>query len=161
MNGFELYAGDQECWRVPVTARSARSPSGMVSVRNIDMSTQEDARQVTWRGGGGGQVSFYGDRPLDLTPLVNAKAQLSFEVRVEARPESKVILGMDSACSRWGGLDITETLRELPQGRWRRVSIELQRFVESGTDPRAVETPFLLWTEGAMRLSLANIVIAA
>jgi len=160
LNGFELYVGDQEGWRVPVTARSASSPSGMVSVRNIDMSTQEDAREVTWHGGGA-QISFHGGRPLDLSPLANANAQLTFEVRVEARPESKVILRMDSAYPHWGSLDITETLRELPQGRWQRVSIELERFIESGTDPRSVETPFLLWTEGAMRLSLANIAIAA
>ena len=160
VNGFELYVGDQEGWRVPVTARSASSPSGMVSVRNIDMSTQEDAREVTWHGGGA-QVGFHGGRPLDLSPLVNANAQLTFEVRVEARPESKVILRMDSAYPHWGSLDITDTLRELPQGRWQRVSIELERFIESGTDPRSVETPFLLWTEGAMRLSLANIAISA
>jgi len=132
----------------------------MVSVRNIDMSTQEDAREVTWHGGGA-QISFHGDRPIDLSPLVNANAQLTFEVRVEARPESKVILRMDSAYPHWGSLDITETLRELPQGTWQRVSIGLERFIESGTDPRSVETPFLLWTEGAMRISLANIAISS
>ena len=78
VNGFELFVGDQEGWRVPVTARSASSPSGMVSVRNIDMSTQEDARQVTWHGGGA-QISFHGNRPLDLTRLASEKAQLTFD----------------------------------------------------------------------------------
>ena len=68
---------------------------------------------------------------------------------------------MDSAYPHWGSLDVTEILRELPRGEWQRVSIGLSRFIESGTDPRCVETPFLLWTEGAMRLSLANIAIAA
>ena len=160
VNGFELFVGDQEGWRVPVTARSASSPSGMVSVRNIDMSTQEDAREVTWHGGGA-QISFHGSRPLDLTRLADAKAQLTFEVRVEKRPESRVILRMDSAYPHWGSLDITGILRELPKGDWQLVAIELARFIESGTDPRCVETPFLLWTEGAMRLSLANIAIAA
>ena len=160
VNGFELFIGDQEGWRVPVTARSASSPSGVVSVRNIDMSTQEDAREFTWRGGGA-QISFHGSRPLDLTQLAGAKARLTFEVRVETRPESKVILRMDSAYPNWGSLDITEILRELPQGDWQSVAIDLARFIESGTDPRCVETPFLLWTEGAMRLSLANIAIAA
>ena len=160
VNGYELFVGDQEGWRVPVTARSASSPSGMVSVRNIDMSTQEDAREFTWHGGGA-QISFYGSKPLDLTQLADAKAQLTFEVRVEQRPQSQVILRMDSAYPHWGSLDITEMLRELPQGDWRRLAIDLARFIESGTDPRCVETPFLLWTEGAMRLSLANIAIAA
>ena len=160
VNGFELCVGDQEGWRVPVTARSASSPSGVVSVRNIDMSTQEDAREITWHGGGA-QISFHGNRPLDLTPLAGQQAQLTFEVRVDKRPESQVILRMDSAYPHWGSLDVTGILRELPQGDWQRVSIELARFIESGTDPRCVETPFLLWTEGAMRLSLANIAIAA
>lgn len=160
VNGFELFIGDQEGWRVPVTARSASSPSGMVSVRNIDMSTQEDAREFTWHGGGA-QISFHGSRPLDLTQLAGARAQLTFEVRVEARPESKVILRMDSAYPNWGSMDITEILSNLPQGDWQRVAIDLSRFIESGTDPRCIETPFLLWTEGTMRLSLANIVIAA
>ena len=160
VNGFELFIGDKEGWRVPVTARSASSPSGMVSVRNIDMSTQEDAREFTWHGGGA-QISFHGSRPLDLTQLAGAKAQLTFEVRVETRPESRVILRMDSAYPKWGSLDITGILRELPQGHWQGVAIDLERFIESGTDPRCVETPFLLWTEGAMRLSLANIAIAA
>lgn len=160
VNGFGLYVGDQEGWRVPVTARSASSPSGMVSVRNVDMSTQEDAREVTWHGGGA-QISFHGGRPLDLSPLASANAQLTFEVRVESRPESKVILRMDGAYPHWGSLDVTDILRELPQGKWQRVSVKLERFIESGTDPRSVETPFLLWTEGAMRLSLANIAISA
>ena len=160
VNGFGLFIGDQEGWRVPVMARSASSPSGMVSVRNIDMSTQEDAREMTWHGGGA-QVSFHGHRPLDLTPLAGGNAQLTFEVCVEERPESQVILRMDSAYPHWGSLDVTEILRELPRGEWQRVSIGLSRFIESGTDPRCVETPFLLWTEGAMRLSLANIAIAA
>lgn len=160
VNGFELFVGDQEGWRVPVTARSASSPSGLVSVRNIDMSTQEDAREITWHGGGA-QISFHGDRPLDLTPLAAEEAQLRFEVRVEKRPESHVILRMDSTYPHWGSLDVTEVLRELPRGEWQHVSIQLSRFIESGTDPRCVETPFLLWTEGAMRLSLANIAIAA
>lgn len=160
VNGFELFIGDQEGWRVPVTARSASSPSGVVSVRNIDMSTQEDAREVTWHGGGA-QISFHGNRPLDLTRLAGAKAQLTFEVRVDTRPESQVILRMDSAYPNWGSLDVTEILRELPQGDWQTVAIDLARFIESGTDPRCVETPFLLWTEGAMRLSVANIAIAA
>lgn len=160
VNGFELFIGDREGWRVPVTARSASSPSGLVSVRNIDMSTQEDAREFTWHGGGA-QISFHGNRPLDLTQLAGAKAQLTFEVRVETRPESKVILRMDSAYPNWGSLDITEILRDLPRGDWQSVAIDLARFIESGTDPRCIETPFLLWTEGAMRLSLANIAIAA
>lgn len=160
VNGFELFIGDREGWRVPVTARSASSPSGLVSVRNIDMSTQEDAREFTWHGGGA-QISFHGSRPLDLTQLAGAEAQLTFKVRVETRPESKVVLRMDSAYPNWGSLDITEILRDLPQGDWQSVAIDLARFIESGTDPRCVETPFLLWTEGAMRLSLANIAIAA
>ncbi len=161
-NGFDLYVGDHKGWRVPVKARAACSPSGMLSVRNIDRATQEDAREITWHGGGAGaQVGFHGHRPLDLTPLAAAKAQLTFEVRVEARPESEVILRMDSAPPSRGCLDITNILRELPQGEWRRVAIELERFIESGTDPRSVETPFLLWSQGAMRLSLANIEIAA
>ena len=159
-NGFELCVGDQAGWRVPVTARSASSPSGKVSVRNIDMSTQEDAREFTWRSGGA-QISFHGIRPLDLTQLVNQEAQLTFEVRVDKRPESQVVLRMDSTYPHWGSLDVTDILQELPQGAWRRVSIDLARFIESGTDPRCVETPFLLWTEGAMRLSLANIAITA
>jgi len=159
-NGFDLYVGDQEGWRVPVKARTARSPSGRLSVRNIDRATQEDAREITWHGGSA-QVSFHGHQPLDLRPLAAAKAQLAFEVRVEARPESEVILRMDSAHPNRGSLDITDILRELPRGEWRRVAIGLERFIESGTDPRSVETPFLLWSQGAMRLSLANIEIAA
>ena len=158
-NGFELCIGDREGWRVPVTTRSASSPSGMVSVRNIDMTAQEDAREYTWHGGGA-QMSFHGKRPLDLSELDIERARLSFEVRVETPPQSRVILRMDSAYPHWGSKDVTGILRDLPQGDWRRVSIDLAHFVESGTDLRCVETPFLLWTEGEMRLSLASIEIA-
>lgn len=160
VNGFQLCVGDQEGWRVPVTTRAASSPTGLVSVRNIDMTTQEDAREFTWHGGGA-QMSFHTNRPLDLSQLANKEAHLAFDVRVETPPKSPVILRMDSAYPHWGSLDITETLRRLPQGDWQRVTIDLNRFIESGTDPRCVETPFLLWTEGEMQLSLANIEIAA
>ena len=160
VNGFELFISDLEGRRVPVTGRQASSPAGRVTVRNVDMRAQEDAREFTWHGGGA-QIGFFGHRPVDLTRFTGETARLNFEVRVEKRPESEVMLRMAGVEPQPGSLDVTEMLRNLPPGDWQRVSIELARFIESGADPRNVETPFMLSTNGAMQLSLANIEIAA
>ena len=158
VNGFELFLGDQQHWQVPVTGRFATSTSGNLSARNIDAAAQEDAREFTWHGGAA-QISFFCHRPVDLTRLANSNARLRFELRVDQRPDSRVVLRMDSVDSRRGSVDVTGMLQELPEGDWRPVAIDLNRFIDSGTDPSCVETPFLIWTEGRMRLSLAHVEI--
>ena len=161
VSAFELCIGDKKNWRVPVTGRSASSLSDIVSVRNINMSNQEDAREFIWHGGGSAQAGFFGSQPLNLNHLVAQGASLNFQICLDAPPQGTVTLYMNSTGKKGVGINLTNTLQQLPLGIWQLVSVDLQRFIDSGTEMQCVEIPFLLKTDGALRLSLSKIEIAA
>ncbi|MCY4531728.1 MAG: glycoside hydrolase family 3 C-terminal domain-containing protein [Gammaproteobacteria bacterium] len=161
VSSFELCIGDKNNWRVAMTGRSASSPLNFVSVRKIDMSKQEDAREFIWHGIGSAWAGFYGSRPLNLSHLAVKDASLNFLICLDAPPTGVVTLHMNNSGPKGGGIDLTRTLQQLPLGIWQLVSIDLQRFIDSGTEMHFVEIPFLLKTDGALRLSLSKVEIAA
>ena len=158
---FELCIGDKNNCRVAMTGRSASSPLNFVSVRKIDMSKQEDAREFIWHGIGSAWAGFYGSHPLNLSHLAVKDASLNFLICLDAPPKGIVTLHMNSSGQKGGGIDLTRTLQQLPLGIWQLVSIDLQRFIDSGTEMHCVEIPFLLKTDGALCLSLSKVEIAA
>jgi beta-glucosidase len=56
-----------------------------------------------------------------------------------------------------GEIDVTAALKALPVNAWTEVAISLECFWKQGADFTNVNTPMLLFTEGTLELSVANI----
>ena len=104
-----------------------------------------------------GQVFLASNPPLDLRPMVEAEAALVFVLRSETPPTERVKLRLGCGYPCGADADVTELFKSVPTERWVRVSLDVRCFVQQGLDATAVDTPFLLLTEGRMALSIADI----
>ncbi len=157
---WSMYVGDEQNWNVSVRGNSGATVNNeTVVVTASDNATQEDARRVRWASAALGQFYFQYDRTLDITPLANDDAVLSFNVKVDTPPAQPVALRMDCNYPCFGQLDITELLTSLPLQRWQTVAVDLQCFAQQGARLSEINTPFLLSTKGEMELELSDIAI--
>jgi beta-glucosidase len=156
---FEFFIGDSQAWKVPVRGRSSRSPTGAVSVTNVDHYSQEDARRISWDGSGGAQVYFQRSAGQDLSDHASRGARLRCKLRVDVRPQRRVELRMDSGYPQTASIDITAMLNELPLGTWEDVAFEMSAFAGGTDNLCAVDTPWLIWTDGVLGLSVSNLRI--
>ncbi len=156
---FEFYIGDSQAWKVPVRGRSSRSPTGAVTVTNVDHYSQEDARRISWDGSGGAQVYFQRSAGQDLSSHASRGARLRCKLRVDVRPQGRVELRMDSGYPQSASIDITDMLHELPLGSWEDVAFEMSAFADGTDNLCSVDTPWLIWTDGLLGLSVSNLRI--
>ena len=56
-----------------------------------------------------------------------------------------------------GRIDITEALRSRPVGEWRELVAPVSHFGDSGADLGHVTAPFVITTDGALALRIANV----
>ncbi|CAA9258443.1 MAG: GH3 [uncultured Corynebacteriales bacterium] len=157
---YAAYIGSPDNWGgTPV----GNDPSQVVSHTNISVSTsdvnvQQDARRVTWTGTGPGQ--FYLQEPgtgSDLRGYLNATGALVFDTIVHSPPAGTVVLRADCVYPCIGELPGTSLFRSLPVGTRTTVKVPLSCFDAAGLDFSTVNTPMVLFTEGAFSLSVANV----
>ncbi len=169
---WQLFVGDEDDWGVPVAGSETSSASGLLTVQSIDRRVQEDARSVTWKGGGAAQVFLQAEEPIDLSRESNGDLVLAFDLRLEKAPSAPVSLRMDCVspprspqgdagypCS--GALDVTDELKSMPAGEWFPVRIRLRCFADAGTDMTQVNTPFLIATEGELALAFSDVKLVS
>jgi len=129
-----------------------------INVRTSDVNVQQDARLVTWTGSGPGQ--FYLQEPgpgTDLRSYLNANGALVFDVIVQQAPANPTVLRVDCVYPCLGEVKATSLLRGLPTGAKATVKVPLACFAAAGTDFETVNTPFLIFTDGTLAASFANI----
>ena len=161
-SGYVLRIGGPSNWSgISVTQGQTTLPDGEVKVATIDGRIQGSAKQVTWNGTG--QVYSQLANPLpgaDLTPYAEAQTALAFRVRVdELDADSAPVISLSMHCE-WpchSNLAFGPTLRSLDLGRWYEIRIPLQRFIENGLKITRVNTPFLIYGEGRMTLTIEDI----
>ncbi len=156
---WALYIGDLREWEVPVNGNTITTrESNNVTIKAINKDMQEDARQVIWGGQSLGQVFLHDTRRShDLSKMLEHKGTLSFDVRVDAKPTANVFARMDCGYPCRGALNIEKQLKSLQPGQWKNFAIDLQCFANAGTDFKRVTTPLLFATDGALKLSFANV----
>jgi beta-glucosidase len=155
---FKFYAGDQGEWRSPVEGRIFLSKNHVIEVHVVDWRRQEDARRICWRGGAG-QVFFATEDSLDCSRLVVPGSVLCLTLSLHKHPEQQVFLRQDSGYPNKAELDIADRLMSLPLGKWQTIEFDLCALNNSGFQPEKLMTPFLLWTEGELELSIGSIRI--
>ncbi|MEO6113945.1 MAG: exo 1,3/1,4-beta-D-glucan glucohydrolase [Sphingomicrobium sp.] len=138
----------------PVGGGTAASPTGTVSVRPVDLAAQEDGRQLTWSGRGGGTVAISGPFA-DLSRHLAGGQALVVDWRIDTPPSGRVSLDFGERA-----VDITPALRSAPSGTLVSTAVPLRCFVEAGADIARVGTPFAVSTEGTLAFSLARVRLA-
>ena len=155
---FSMFLGDSSNWKTPARSFLSSSLAKVVSSKGIDFKAQEDARQITWQGGGRGLVSLQTQRQADLTSVGDAaELSLSMHYRLDKKPTSSVFWGGGCGDNCGAKLDITKALSEGNLGEWRKLNIPLRCFSEAGLNLKAVNAPLLLETDGSMALSLTGV----
>jgi len=112
---------------------------------------------VTWNGGPG---QFYLQDPAggsDLRGYPNADGALVFDTIVHEAPAARTVISVHCTWPCLGEVAGTSLFQGLPVGSKATVKIPIGCFAEAGLDLTAVNTPFLVYTEGAFQASFANI----
>ena len=117
-----------------------------VSVRAIDVSAQEDARQFRWDGDAA--IAIDGP-PVSLARQGTGGFALQLDWRVDALPAGPVRLGLGG-----GVLDLAALLRDLPRGTMTTTEIPLACFAAAGADLGRVGTPLRLTAPRGFTLTL-------
>ncbi|MET0402788.1 MAG: putative glycoside hydrolase, partial [Cystobacter sp.] len=114
------------------------------------------AVRAVWSGTGQIYMQMQnGAEDRDLRSYFNAEGAVVFETKVDVAPASEVNLSMHCHHPCQGEVKITQTLRDLAGTGWRELAVPLKCFKTMNFE--LVNTPFLLYTEGELDLTLANI----
>jgi len=123
---------------------------GMVAVRAVDVSAQEDARQFRWSGPG----KFSVEGP-EVDVSKNAGAALALEWRIDSPGSSPVRLSLGGAA-----LDIRPMLAALPKTALVKTHIPLRCFAAAGADLKAVGGPVQISADAGLVLTIRSASIA-
>ncbi|GGU31279.1 glycoside hydrolase family 3 protein [Lentzea flava] len=153
---YKSYLGSPENWGLEI------GPDGQASQANInvvqsDVNVQQDALKTTWTGSGPGQVYLQSPTGSDLRGYGNANAALEFDVIVHQAPAARTVISAHCNYPCMAELDATQAFRSLPIGQKATVKVAVSCFADKGLDLENVNTPFLVYTEGAFQASFANV----
>ncbi|SHF37944.1 exo-1,4-beta-glucosidase [Microbulbifer donghaiensis] len=155
---WQLEIAESERPAVAVSGNRASSgDDGNITVAAIDMESQEDARQIQWKGLRAGSVQLAAESPQDLSRYLNENAALTLDIRVDQKPGQRVSAQIACGADCVAELPLQPSLQQLPPGEWSRLSIDLQCFVEQGADFSKVSNALSLNSAGALSLAVANI----
>jgi beta-glucosidase len=155
---FVMRIGGPSNWGGVDVGTMATLPGGEVSVTTVDGKIQGSAKQAVWTATGQiySQLSN-GSVGIDLSPYANSETSVSFRVRVDAAPKSPVNLSAHCVYPCHGDVPFGALLSSIADAQWHDVSVPLKCLIDGGLDITNVNTPFLLYTEGAANLALEDI----
>lgn len=128
---------------------------GNIAVRTFDNKVQEDARRLSFSGAA--KVSLTSAFPADLRAYAEAGSALTVELQYRGNLPEQVLLGMSCAQSCDASVDITPTLRSLPEASWHSLSVDLACFAKQGADFSQIFTPLSLQASGAAEISFTDV----
>ncbi|GIL41675.1 glycoside hydrolase family 3 protein [Roseiterribacter gracilis] len=150
---WSLFAGDKD-GEERVTATRQSSAGKIVDVHAIDIAQQEDAKQVTWSGGGEGSIWIEG-RAIDLSSQAQNGAVVAMRVKLDAPPTDRVKWDVTCGKSCGASIDVTDALRAAPPGEWTMLKVKLACF--AGADLTKLERPMQLITSGKLTLTFTEL----
>jgi beta-glucosidase len=153
---FKTYVGDHVNWKHELSGDLGLSLGGVVSVVAVDKDVQEDARQITFNGANKGNFYFQSKSKMNIHHYLDSKGVLKMDLRVDRKPSENVDLLMGLA-----QLNITTFLNALNTKEWKSLKIGMNCFDNLGADFMNLDMPFSIATNGSLKVSVANISIAA
>jgi beta-glucosidase len=130
---------------------------GHLIMTAADKSAQEDARLLSWSGGGPAWVGLTGTSSIDLQREANGQLSLAFDYKASSPPAANVTLRIDCGAGCRGGVPIAREVAATAPGQWGHLKIPLACFARAGADMSRITTPFALETSGKLALTIANI----
>jgi beta-glucosidase len=146
---------------VPEGWRFGLQPAGQE--RRVDRRAQEDSRSFTWPGDRDALLVLKATPALDLSRETTGQLSLVVEYRLDTAPTRPVTLQMVCGIELCAApVPIGGELRAAPLGVWRTLTIPLGCFARAPAfDPKHVEEPLEIRTEGRLSLAISDIRIAS
>lgn len=151
-NGYSLLLVDAQ-GQVSVTGNKSQSPDGSLTLAAVNWQKQEDALQLNWLAGSTAKLLLQAAVPLDATSY----GQLSFDINWPQQPTAALELGLSCGSGCGGMIDIGPLLQSKAAAQWHSLVIDLGCFADTGTALNHLQQPFVLQSQSAMQLSIANI----
>ena len=131
----------------------------VISLRTVQVNTQQDAKSVTWRQPG--RFFAQSPQPTDLMPLVATHASLQFDVVIDTPAHSpvKVYMGCGDGCIR--AVDVSGMFAAYTTGKRYAVSLPLRCFARPGADLARIDVPFGVLAAPPFSAAFANVRIVA
>ena len=154
---YKSYIGSPENWGGTEIGVDGTAAHAELNVVPADVNVQQDGLKVTWTGTGPGQV--YMQSPgtgNDLRGYLNTDAALVFDVIVNQPPTNRTVVSTHCQYPCFAEVPVTNLLTNLPPGK-NTVKIPVSCFAAGGLDFERVNTPFLVYTDGPLSASFANV----
>jgi beta-glucosidase len=155
---YKSFIGSPENWGGTEIGPDGQAAHANINTVPVDVNVQGDGLKVTWTGTGPGQV--YMQNPAqgdDLRGYLNANGALEFDVIVNSAPAARTVVSSHCVYPCQGETVATKLFQNLPIGQKSTVKIPIACFADKGLDLETVNTPFLVYTEGAFSASFANV----
>lgn len=153
---WSLTLGDSGDWTSAIKQLKGTSSDGQIEAKPAVYSRENDAIHLSWsRRKGKGQFAIYGNG-VDLSEIEH-RAALTMEVKVIKKPKKSVTLGMDCGYPCRAEIHVHKMFRSLPKGEWVTFPVPLNCFTAKGLDPKKINGPLVLASDGRFEIQLANI----
>ena len=149
--------GDPANWNINLSGREGKSAGGKVAVSPTDFQGTGDAIQIRWspRKKVVGNLSLFGNS-IDLSKFKDA-ASLTIDMRVDAKPDKDVRVGMSCGYPCQAELSINRMIKTMPKGEWFSLPLPLNCFQSDNFDLSKIVGPFSIVTDGKFTVSITNI----
>ncbi|GAA3023938.1 exo 1,3/1,4-beta-D-glucan glucohydrolase [Streptosporangium longisporum] len=155
---YKSLIGSAENWGGTEIGADGRAAHAEISVEPVDVNVQQDGLKATWSGTGPAQL--YMQNPAggsDLRGYLNAGGALVFDTIVHQAPAARTVLSVHCVYPCLSEVVATSLFQGIPVGTKTTVKIPVSCFAAGGLDLEVVNTPFLVYTEGAFSASFANV----
>ena len=143
---------------VQVTSSKANSASGVVVMKPLDYSAQEDSRLFSFSGDG--VIAIEGES-VDISRESNADMAIELQYQVIGDVKANALLSMGCGENCQGELDISKDFSQKANLGWQTSRIKLSCFADKGTKMTAVNSPFVLSVSGELQLQLHSLKIVS
>ncbi|MEV6237132.1 exo 1,3/1,4-beta-D-glucan glucohydrolase [Lentzea sp. NPDC051838] len=154
---YRSFIGSPENWGGTEIGPDGQASHAEINVVQSDVNVQQDALKTTWTGTGPGQVYLQSPTGGDLRGYGNANAAIVFDVIVHSAPANRTVISAHCVYPCSAEIDATQAFRGLPIGQKSTVKVSVNCLADKGLDLENVNTPFLVYTDGAFQASFANV----
>jgi beta-glucosidase len=154
---YKSYIGSPDNWG---GTELGNDPSAVIAHTNIeartsDVNVQQDARKITWKGGAG--QYYLQAAEADLRPYLNSDGAIVFDTIVTKAPTQRVVISAHCVYPCFSDAPMTKVFTDRADGLKHTIKVPLSCLDNGALEFDHINTPFLIYTEGAMEAAFANV----